>query len=108
MGQQGISAVEDVGNGVHLVGPQGDLRVHPFKVDVPPVILAGPQSIEGFVVNAAQPFPAVDVFPYPLGKLLLNQFLPVLGNGRFFLVEDRLFVAVLILDIIEYPHIPLV
>ena len=53
VGQQGVSAVQDMRDGVHLVGPQGNLRVHPLEPDMPPVILAGAQGIEGFVVNAA-------------------------------------------------------
>ena len=108
VGQQGISAVQDVCDGVHLVGPQGDLRVHPLEPDMPPVILAGADAVEGFIVNTAQQLPAVNVFPYPLGKLLLNQFLPVLGDGGFLLVEDGLFLAVLVLNIIEHPYIPLI
>jgi len=108
VGQQGIPAVQDVCDGVHLVGPQGNLRVHPLEPDMPPVILAGADAVEGFIVNAAQQLPAVNIFPYPLGKLLLNQFLPVLGNRGFFFVEDGLFLAVLVLNIIEYPHIPLI
>ena len=75
---------------------------------MPPIILTGADAVEGFVVNTAQQFPAVDVFPDPLGKLLLNQLLPVLGNGSFLLVEDRLFLAVLVLNIVKYPHIPLI
>ena len=75
---------------------------------MPPIILTGADAVEGFVINAAQQFPAVDVFPNPLGKLLLDEFLPVLGNRGFLLVEDRLFLAVLVLNIVKYPHIPLI
>ena len=75
---------------------------------MPPIILTGADAVEGFVINAAQQFPAVNVFPDPLGKLLLNQLLSVLGNGSFLLVEDRLFLTVLVLNIVKYPHIPLI
>ena len=75
---------------------------------MPPIIFTGADAVEGFVINAAQQFPAVDVFPDPLGKLLLDEFLSVLGNRGFFFVEDRLFLAVLVLNIVKYPHIPLI
>ena len=38
----------------------------------------------------------------------IDRFLPVLGNRGFFFVEDRLFLAVLVLNIVKYPHIPLI
>ena len=75
---------------------------------MPPIVLTGTDTVEGFVVNAAQQFPAINVFPNPFGKLLLDEFLPVLGNGGFLFVEDRLFLAVLVLNIVKYPHILLI
>ena len=72
------------------------------------IVFAGPDGVEYLIVDGAQPLPAVDVFPYPFGKLLLDQFLPVLGDGGFLFVEHRLFVAVLILDIVEHPHVFLI
>ena len=38
----------------------------------------------------------------------IDRFLPVLGNRGFLFVEDRLFLAVLVLNIVKYPHIPLI
>lgn len=108
MSQQGIPTVEDMGDGTHLMGAQGDLRVHALKADMLSIVFAGPDGVEYLIVDGAQPLPAVDVFPYPFGKLLLDQFLPVLGDGGFLFVEHRLFVAVLILDIVEHPHVFLI
>ena len=108
MGQQRIPAVHDMGDGIYLMGPQGDLWVHARKADMTAVILTGPDGVKGFVVDAAQPFPPVNVFPYPLGEFLLDQLLPILGNGSFLFVQDRLFVAVFVLHIIKHTHIPLV
>ena len=108
MGKQGIPAVHDMGDGIDLMGSQGDLRVHPGKADMTAVILTGANGIKGFVVDAAQPFSPVNVFPDPFGEFLLNQLLSILGNGGFLFVENRLFVAVFVLHIIKHTHIPLV
>ena len=95
-------------DGIDLMGPQGDFRVHSLKVNMPPVILTGADAVEGFVVDVAQALSAVNVPPYPLREFLLDEFLPILSNGGFFLVEDSFFIAVFILDIVEYPHILLI
>ena len=58
------------------------------------VILTGPQRIEKFIVDAAEPFTAVNVFPDPFRKLGLDQLLPVLGNGGFLFVQYPDFVTV--------------
>ena len=58
------------------------------------VILPWSDGIEGFVVDAAQPLPAVNVSPNPFRKFRLNQLLPILGNGGFLLVQHPDFVAV--------------
>ena len=87
MSQQGIPTIEDMGDGTHLMGAQGDLRVHALKADMLSIVFAGPDGVEYLIVDGAQPLPAVDVFPYPFGKLLLDQFLPVLGDGGFLLLS---------------------
>ena len=84
--QQCIAAVEDMGNGIDLVFPQGDFRVHAGETDVAAVILTGTDGVKGFVVNMAQFVSAVNVFPDPLGEFLLDQLLPVLSDGGFLFV----------------------
>ena len=108
MGKQGVSTVQNVRDCIDLMGPQGDFRVHPLKTNMPSVIFTGTDAVEGFVVDVAQALSAVNVSPYPLREFLLDEFLPVLGNGGFLLVEDSFFIAVFILDIVEYPHILLI
>lgn len=39
---------------------------------------------------------------------LYDKLLPVLGDSGFFFVENRLFIAMFVLDIIKNPHILLV
>ena len=63
--QQGIPAVHNMGDGIDLVGPQRNCRVHALETDMLAVVFTGTAGIEGFVVDGAQPFPAVDVFPNP-------------------------------------------
>ena len=108
MGKKGIPAVHDVRDGVDLVLSQGDLWIHTRKADMAPIILAGTDGIKGFVVNAAQALSPVNVFPYPFDKFRLYQFLPVLGDGRFLFVENRLLVPMLIVHIVKDTDIFLV
>ena len=108
MCQKRIAAVHDVGDGIDLVCPQGDLRVHAGKADVLPVVFAGPDAVKCFIVNAAQFLAPVNVPPDPLGKFGLDEFLPVLGNGRFLFVQNRLSVPVFVLDIVKNTDILLV
>ena len=59
MGQQGVVAVQDVGNGIALVGPQCDFRVHTEKLDVAAVVLTGADAVELSVVQAYQCLPTL-------------------------------------------------
>ena len=108
MGQQGIPAVEDVCNCVHLMGFQGDLRVHAHKIQVAPVILAGPGAVELYIIELCQLLPALGVFPYPVLERLLDKLLLALGDGGLLLVQNGLFLPVLVLNIVKNPNIPLV
>ena len=106
MGQQGVAAVEDVGDGVHLMGPQGDLWVDAHKVQVAPVILTGPYAVELVVVEPCQTLPPGWVFPNPVLERLLDKLLLALGDSRFLFVQDRNAVAVFVLHIVKNTQIP--
>ena len=73
-----------------------------------PVILAGTDGVEGFVVDAAQALSPVNIFPHPFRKLRLYQLLPVLGDGRFLFIENRFLVPILIVHIVKDTDILLV
>ena len=88
MGQQGVPTVEDMGDGIHLVFPQGDLRVHAGEIDVTSVILTGTVGVEQDVIGFADGFPALRVLPDPLRKGFLDKLLLALGDGRLLFVED--------------------
>lgn len=95
MCQQCITAIEHMGDGVHLMLPQADLRVHSHKANVTAVIFPRTDGIEGVVIDTAQPFAPVNVLPKPIGKLGLDQLLPILGDGSFLHIQYRTLLAVL-------------
>lgn len=61
MGKQCISTIENMGNGIHLMRPQGDFRVDPYKIQVASVVLSGANAVELFIVERGQPLPAIGV-----------------------------------------------
>ena len=105
MGQQGISAVQDVSDGIDLMGTEGDFWVHSGESQVAAVIFSGADGVELFVVELSQPFTAGRVVPDPVCKGLLDQFLLALGNGGFLLVQNRNSFSGFIFQIIEDTNI---
>lgn len=96
-----------MGDGVHLMLSQADLRVHPHKADVAAIVLPRSDGIEGVVIDAAQPFAPVNVLPQPIGKFGLDQLLPILGDGSFLHIQHRPLLAVLHngIEHLDYPLI---
>ena len=88
MGKQGISTVQNVGDGVDLVLAERDLRVHAAEIDMAAIILAGAVAVEQNIIGLADSFAPVRVFPDPLSKSVFNEFLLTLGDGRLFLVQN--------------------
>ena len=101
VGQQRITTVEDVGNGVHLMLPQGDLRIHAAEIDVAAIVFAGPVAVEQDIVRFADLLPPFRVFPYPFRKRFLQKFLLALCNGSLFFIEYRHAPPVRIILIVE-------
>ena len=58
------------------------------------IVFPWSDGIKCFVVNAAKPLSAVNIFPDPFRKFGLNQFLPILSNGSFLLVQYPNLIAV--------------
>ena len=106
MGQQRIPAVEDVRDGVPLMLPKGDFRVHPGENDVRAVKLAGPGTVETLVIGLHQRVPALRVLPYPFPESVFDGLLLLLGQGRFPGIEDAAFLAVRVFDCIVNAHVP--
>ena len=105
MGKERIAAVEVVGDGVSLMLPQRDLRIHARKDQVPAVIFPGTGGIEALVVELHQLPPPVRVLPYPVPERILYGLLLLLGEGGFLAVEDALFLAVRIPYGVVDPHV---
>ena len=106
VGEQCVSAIENVGSGIHLMRPQGDFRVDPYKIQMASVVLSGTDTVELFIVEPGQPLSAIGVCPNPIRKFLFDLLLLFLGNGGLFRVEDgHLFTGVIIF-IVENPYIP--
>ena len=103
--KQRVTAVQDAGNGIYLMFPQGNLGVHANELDVASVILTGTHGIELFVVHRSQAFSSCGGFPYPVAKSIFNELLLLLCKHGFFLVQHTLIVAVFILHGIEDTHI---
>ena len=87
-------------NGIALVGPQRDFRVHAEKLDVAAVVLTGADAVELFIVQRHQAFPAFTVLENPVFKSIFYH--PLLGlcffGGRA--IELMLLLAVFVIDCI--------
>ena len=80
---------------------QIDLRVHTDKMDMASVILAGPGTIEQFVILLHQQIPPLRVLPNPACKGILDGLLLLLGKHRLLLVQDTPLFTILLNGIIN-------
>ena len=87
-----------MGDGVALVFPEGDLRVHAHEFDVTSVILTGAGRVEQLVVLFHQRNAPLGVLPDPVGKSILDDLLFLLCQHGFPLVQHTLGLALGILD----------
>lgn len=106
VGQQRIFAVEDMGHGIELMGPQGNLRVHAIEADVGAVVLAGPDGVENGVVLLAELLPPLGVLPNPRPERLFHGLLALLGQSGLLAVEDPFLPAVRVGGGVIDPAIP--
>ena len=103
--QQCVAAVEDMSDGVDLVRSERDLGVDAHKAHVAAVVLTRACAVELFIVEPCQLFAPFRIFPNPVRKSLFDKLLFALCDCCFLLIEHSRFLAVLILDIIEDPHV---
>ena len=103
--QQCIAAVKDMGNGVDLMRSESDLGVDAHKAHVAAVVLTRACAVELFIVEPCQLFTPFRIFPNPVRKSLFDKLLFALRDCCFLLIEHSRFLAVLVLDIIEDPHV---
>ena len=94
-----------MGDGVDLVRSERDLGVDTHKAHVTSVILSRACAVEFFIVQPCQLFASVGIFPNPVCKSLFDKLLFALRDCCFLLIEHSRFLAVLVLDIVEDPHV---
>ena len=87
-----------MGDGVALVFPEGDFRVHADKMDVASVILTGAGRVEQLVILLHQRNAPLRVLPDPVGERILNDLLFLLRQHGLPLVQHTLGLALGILD----------
>ena len=85
-------------DGVALVFPEGDLRVHAHEFDVTSVILTGAGRVEQLVVLPDQRNAPLGVLPDPVGKSVLDDLLFLLRQHGLPLVQHTLGFSISILD----------
>jgi len=96
--KQRITAIKHMSDGVALVLPEGDLRVHADKMDVASVILTGAGRVEQLVILLHQRNAPLRVLPDPVGKSVLDDLLFLLRQHGLPLVQYTLGFALGILD----------
>ena len=85
-------------NGVALVLPEGDFRVHANKVNVGTVILTGSGAVEQLIVLFYQRNAPLRVLPDPVGESVLDDLLFLLCQHCFPLVQHTFWLALGILN----------
>ena len=85
-------------DGVALVLPEGDFRVHANKVNVGTVILTGSGAVEQLIVLFYQRNAPLRVLPDPVGESILDDLLFLLRQHGLPLVQHTLGLALGILD----------
>ena len=96
--KQRVTAIKHMGDGISLVFPEGDLRVHADKMDVASVILTGAGRVEQFVVLLHQCNAPLRVLPDPVGESILDDLLFLLCQHGFPLVQHPFGLSLGILD----------
>ena len=96
--KQRITAIKYMGNGVALVFPEGDLRVHAHEFDVGAIVFTGAGRVEQLVVLIHQRNAPLGVLPNPVRKSILDDLLFLLRQHGLPLVQHTLGFALGILD----------
>ena len=95
--QQGISAIQHMGDSAFLVFPQGNGRVHAPKSDMATIILAGTGRVHFLVVLAHQSLAAFRVSPDPVPKGFPDRLLFLGRQGGLLGVQHAALFSVCVL-----------
>ena len=97
MCQQGITAIQHMGDGAFLVFPQGNGWVHAAKSDMAAIILTGTGRVHFFVVLAHQSLAALRVSPDPIPKGFPDRLLFLGSQGGLLGVQHAALFSVCVL-----------
>ena len=106
VGQQCIATVQHMSNGILLVFPQPDFRIHAAKADMRTIVLTRTGTVEQLVILFHQFRTAIRVFPHPILERILNGLLFLLGEGGLLFIQNSLLLTVCILHGIVDTNIP--
>ena len=106
MCQQYVVAVQHVGNGVALMGPQRNFRVHAGKTQVAAVVFPRADAVEFAVVQAYQRLPPLRLLENPFFKLVFYQTLLGVGSLGGGVVQHAFFVSFCVGDRVKHLHRP--
>ena len=104
--QQYVVAVQHVGNGVALMGPQCDFRVHAGKAQIAAVVFPRADAVEFAVVQAYQRLPTLRLLENPFLKLVFYQALLCIGSLGGGVVQHAFFVSLCVGNCIKHLHRP--
>ena len=104
--QQYVVAVQRMGNGVALVWPQRNFRVHAGKAQIAAVIFPRANAVEFAVVQAYQRLPPLWLFENPFFKLVFYQTLLCIGSLGGGVVQHAFFVSLCVGNCIKHLHRP--
>ena len=93
-------------NGILLVFPQPDLRIHAAKADVGAIVLTGTSTVEQLVILFHKFRTAIRVFQHPVLERILNGLLFLLSKGGLLFIQNPLLLTVCILHGIVDTDIP--
>ena len=104
--QQYVVAVQHMGNGVALMGPQCDFRVHAGKAQIAAVVFPRADAVEFAVVQAYQRLPTLRLLENPFFKLVFYQALLCVGSLGGGVVQHAFFVSLCVGNCIKHLHRP--
>ena len=106
MCQKYVVAVQHMGNGVALMGPQRNFWVHAGKAQIAAVILPRADAVEFAVVQAYQRLPPLRLLENPFFKLVFYQALLCVGSLGGGVVQHAFFVSLCVGNCIKHLHRP--
>ena len=106
VGKQCVAAVKDMGDGVTLVFPEGDFRVHARKDNVTAIVLPWTDAVHFLVVLPNQRLTAFRVCPDPVLERIPDELLLLRRQRGFLGVQHPLFLSVRVLNGIKHLDIP--